>query len=208
MSADHQIDVTITTNKDGSVSTTVASPGPVRPGKKINWVITADRFPQDSDIYVRFFEKDLDGVKIDVDGCITGSTFNHGIGGKGRAGKNGRLIQGKVKLTSHGTYGYEMRYVDAAGDHVLVEKYIVIEGTPEIPTQITRRGESGVRLPAKSVSGIRSAAKSASGVRPASKSASGVRAAAKVETPSAPKSAAAKPAKAKKKKAVKTKSKR
>ena len=88
----------------------------------ITRAITAERFPQDSDIYLRFFEKDLDGVKVDVDGCITGSTFNHGIGGKGRAGTNGRLIQGKVKLTSQGRYGYEVRYTDAAGDHLLVDK--------------------------------------------------------------------------------------
>ena len=116
----------------------------MQPGKVVKWVITAERFPQDSNIYLRFFEKDLDGVKVDVDGCMAGSTFNHGIGGKGAAGKNGRLIQGKVKLTSHGSYGYEVRYIDAAGDHLLVEEEIVVEGTPEIPTKITRRGESGL----------------------------------------------------------------
>ena len=169
MSADHQIDLTIVTNKDGGFSTTVANPGSVRPGKTVKWVITAERFPQDTDIYLRFFEKDLDGVKVDVDGCMTGSTFNHGIGGKGAAGMNGRLIQGKVKLTSHGSYGYEVRYTDAAGDHLLVEKEIVVEGTPEIPTKITRRGESGVRPPAKRASGVRPPAKSASGVRPVAK---------------------------------------
>ena len=158
MPADHQIDMTIVTNKDGSLSTTVANPGSLRPGKTVKWMITTERFPQDSVIYLRFFEKDLDGVKVDVDGCMTGSTFNHGIGGKGGAGKNGRLIQGKVKLTSQGTYGYEVRYIDAAGDHLLVEKEIVVEGTPEIPTKITRRGESGLGL------GV---AKSGSGVRPA-----------------------------------------
>lgn len=158
MSADHQIDLKIVMNKDGGLSTTVANPGSVRPGKTVKWVITAERFPQDSDIYLRFFEKDLDGVKVDVDGCMTGTTFNHGIGGKGRAGRNGRLIQGKAKLTSHGAYRYEVRYTDAGGDHLLIEKEIVVEGTPVIPTQITRRGESGVRLPAKSASGLRPAA--------------------------------------------------
>jgi hypothetical protein len=169
LSADHQIDLTIVTNKDGGFSTTVANPGSVRPGKVVKWVITAERFPQDSDIYLRFFEKDLDGVKVDVDGCMTGSTFNHGIGGKGAAGKDERLIQGKVKLTSHGSYAYEVRYTDAAGDHLLAEKEIVVEGAPEIPTKITRRGESG-RIPvAKSASGVRPPAKSASGVRPAAK---------------------------------------
>jgi hypothetical protein len=184
LSADHQIDLTIVTNNDGSFSTTVATPGSVRPGKVVKWVITAERFAQDSDIYIRFFEKDLDGVKVDVDGCVTGSTFNHGIGGKGAAGKNGRLIQGKVKLTSHGAYCYEVRYADAAGDHLLVEQEIVVEGTPEIPTKITRRGESGL--------GIR-AAKSGSGVRPAAKRASGVRPAAPAEAkPSAKKTAATK----------------
>ena len=165
MSADHQIDLTIVTNKDGSLLTTVANPGSVRPGKVVKWVITAERFPQDSNIYLRFFEKDLDGVTVDVDGCMAGSTFNHGIGGKGAAGKNGRLIQGKVKLTSHGSYGYEVRYIDAAGDHLLVEKEIVVEGTPEIPTKITRRGESGCDYREERVG--RAAAKSASGVRPA-----------------------------------------
>lgn len=170
MSADHQIDLKIVTNKDGRFSTTVANPGSVRPGKGIKWVITAERFPQDSDIYIRFYEKDLDGVKVDVDGCITGSTFNHGIGGRGAAGKNGRLIEGKVKLTSHGSYAYEVRFTDAAGDHLLVEKDIVVEGEPEIiPTEITRRGESGVRRPAKSTSGVKPTAKSASGIKPAAK---------------------------------------
>jgi hypothetical protein len=184
LSADHQIDLKIVTNNDGSFSTTVATPGSVRPGKVVKWVITAERFPQDSDIYIRFFEKDLDGVKVDVDGCVTGSTFNHGIGGKGAAGKNGRLIEGKVKLTSHGAYGYEVRYIDAAGDHLLVEQEIVVEGAPEIPSKITRRGESGL--------GIR-AAKSGSGVRPPAKRASGVRPAAPAEAkPSAKKTAATK----------------
>ena len=159
MSADHQIDLTIVTSKDGTLSATVANPGSVRPGKVVKWLITAERFPLDSNIYLRFFEKDLDGVTVDVDGCVTGSTFNHGIGGKGAAGKNGRLIQGKVKLTSHGSYGYEVRYIDAAGDHLLVETEIVVEGTPEIPTKITRRGESGAKIPvAKSGSGVRPAA--------------------------------------------------
>ena len=168
MSADHQIDLTIVTNKDGSLSTTVANRGSVRPGKTVKWVITAERFPQDSTIYLRFFEKDLDGVKVDVDGCMTGSTFNHGIGGKGAAGRNGRLIQGKVKLTSHGSYGYEVRYIDAAGDHLLVEKEMVVEGTPEIPKQITRRGESGIGIRvARGASGVRLPAKSASGAKPA-----------------------------------------
>jgi hypothetical protein len=112
------------------------------------------------------------------------STFNHGIGGKGAAGKNGRLIEGKVKLTSHGAYSYEVRYSDAAGDHLLVEKEIVVEGTPEIPAKITRRGESGL--------GVR-AAKSGSGVRPPAKRASGVRPAAPAEAkPSAKKTAARK----------------
>jgi len=183
LSADHQIDLTIVTNNDGSFSTTVANPGSVRPGKVAKWVITAERFAPDSDIYIRFFEQDLDGVKVDVDGCMTGSTFNHGIGGKGAAGKNGRLIQGNVKLTSHGIYGYEVRYVDADGDHFLVEQEIVVEGTPEIPTKITRRGESGL--------GIR-AAKSPSGVRPPAKRASGVRPAAADAKPSAKKTAAKK----------------
>jgi hypothetical protein len=184
LSADHQIDLKIVTNNDGSFSTTVATPASVRPGKVVKWVITAERFPQDSDIYIRFFEKDLDGVKVDVDGCVTGSTFNHGIGGKGAAGKNGRLIEGKVKLTSHGAYSYEVRYSDAAGDHLLVEKEIVVEGTPEIPAKITRRGESGL--------GVR-AAKSGSGVRPPAKRASGVRPAAPAEAkPSAKKTAATK----------------
>ncbi len=115
---------------------------------------------------------------------MAGSTFNHGIGGKGAAGKNGRLIQGKVKLTSHGSYGYEVRYIDATGDHLLVEEEIVVEGTPEIPTKITRRGESGL--------GIR-VAKSGSGVKPPAKSASGVRPPAKAEaTPAAQKPAAPK----------------
>ena len=192
MSADHQIDLTIVSNKDGGFSTTVANPGSVEPGKVVTWVITAERFPQDSNIYLRFFEEDLDGVKVDVDGCMTGSTFNHGIGGKGAAGMNGRLIQGKVKLTSHGRYGYEVRYTDAAGDHLLAEKEIVVEGTPEIPTKITRRGESGVRPPAKSASGVRSRAKSASGVRPAAKAGA---------QPSAQKRAAPKAKKGKPKKA-------
>jgi hypothetical protein len=71
LSADHQIDLKIVTNNDGSFSTTVATPASVRPGKVVKWVITAERFPQDSDIYIRFFEKDLDGVKVDVDGCVT-----------------------------------------------------------------------------------------------------------------------------------------
>ena len=190
MSADHQIDLTIVTNKDGSFSTTVANPGTVRPGTVVKWVITAERFPQDSDIYIRFFEKDLDGVKVDVDGCVTGSTFNHGIGGKGAAGKNGRLIQGKAKLTSHGAYRYEVRYIDAAGDHLLVEKEIVVEGSPEIPAKITRRGESGL--------GVR-AAKSGSGVRPPAKSASGVRPAGKTEAKPSGKKPAAPKAKKKRK---------
>jgi hypothetical protein len=168
LSADHQIDLKIVTNKDGGFSTTVANPGSVRPGKTVKWVITAERFPQESTIYLRFFEKDLDGVKVDVDGCMTGSTFNHGIGGKGAAAKNGRLIQGKVKLTSHGSYGYEVRYIDAAGDHLLAEKQIVVEGAPEIPTQITRRGESGIGIRvARGASGVRLPAKSGSGVKPA-----------------------------------------
>ena len=184
MPADHQIDLTIVTNNDGSFSTTVATPGSVRPGNVVKWVITAERFAQDSDIYIRFFEKDLDGVKVDVDGCMTGSTFNHGIGGKGAAGKNGRLIQGKVKLTSHGAYCYEVRSADPAGDHLLVEQEIVVEGTPEIPAKITRRGESGL--------GIR-AAKSPSGVRPPAKRASGVRPPASADAkPSAKKTAATK----------------
>jgi hypothetical protein len=168
LSADHQIDLKIVSNNDGSFSTTVATPGPARPGKVVKWVISAERFPQDSDIYIRFFERDLDGVKVDVDGCVTGSTFNHGIGGKGAAGKNGRLIEGKVKLTSHGVYSYEVRYIDAAGDHLLGEQEIAVEGTPEIPAKITRRGESGLGVrAAKSGSGVRPPAKRASGVRPA-----------------------------------------
>jgi hypothetical protein len=79
----------------------------------------------------------------------------------------------------------------------LVEKEIVVEGTPEIPTKITRRGESGVRPPAKSASGVRPPAKRGSGVRPAAKA----EAQPSVQQPAAPKAkkgkAASKPKKPK-----------
>ena len=131
--ADHQIDITIITNANGSFTTEISPIGPVRPGKRIQWQITAPNFQQDTEIYLQFYKKNSSDKKEYVAGCMHGGPFNNpNKPGKGGAGKNGRLISAKVRNLAQGKYHYEIRYSDDGGcDYLIKDPEIIVEGTPE-----------------------------------------------------------------------------